>query len=253
MTSAQANLYDLHAPVAPTESDALAVRGLTVSYGDRPVVFSVDLTVPKGSMTAIIGPNGSGKTTLLRAINGLERLRGGTINWNCQSEIARERQAFVFQSPVMLRRSVTKNIEYPLRLKGCSKEKIASTISDWLTRIGLEKSAQMDATWLSGGEKQKLALARALACEPELLLLDEPTANLDGSATREIEALLQQAAQDGVRIVMTTHNIAQARRLADEVVFLYRGQALEQGKAGQLLDAPATDQAKAFIRGDIVE
>ncbi len=159
----------------------------------------------------------------------------------------------MFQHPVMLRRTVRDNIAFPLILHKAPKAEARARAEDWATRVGLGAALMQQATDLSGGEKQKLALARALIREPQVLFLDEPTANLDGRSMREIEAILTQARDHGTRIVMATHNIGQARRLASDVVFLYRGRVHERNRADNFFAQPQTDEAAAFIKGDIVE
>lgn len=200
-----------------------------------------------------MGPNGSGKTTLMRLIHGLENPREGTSTWNSDLKIAQLSQSFVFQTPIMLRRTAFENITYPLILRGINKNTAAEIAHKWISKINLEASSNLNARYLSGGEKQKLSLARALATNPQLLLLDEPTANLDGSATKEIEKLLQDAHEAGTRIIMTTHDIGQGKRLAEDIIFLYRGNIHELGMAKSFFKKPATREAQAFLRGDILE
>jgi len=178
---------------------------------------------------------------------------GGSLQWQIPEEDARALQAFVFQSPIMMRRTALDNVAYPLTTHGVSKKDARVRAAEWLERVGLADSAQKQATVLSGGERQKLALARALIRKPEILFLDEPCANLDGRATREFESLLKQAHDDGTRVVMSTHDIGQARRLAEDVWFIHHGQILEQTPAAEFFAAPKSSEARAFINGDIVE
>lgn len=200
-----------------------------------------------------MGPNGSGKTSLLRLLHGLENPRDGTVSWNSDIENVRQNQSFVFQTPIMLKRTVIENIIYPLKLRGISKDTAMKAAKEWVSKINLEASSNVKACFLSGGEKQKLAIARALATKPQLLFLDEPTANLDGSATKEIEKLLQDAQKAGTRILMTTHDIGQGKRLADDVIFLYRGTIHEYGRAKNFFKKTGTQEAQAFLNGDILE
>ncbi len=231
----------------------LVVRGATVRRKGRNIIGPIDLDLSGDGVTAVMGPNGAGKTTLLRMLHQLVRIREGTIEWNVPPEEARRRQAFVFQTPVMLRRSVRDNIAYPLALHGATRSEARSRAERWARRVGLGSVVGRQAAELSAGERQKLALVRALIREPDLLFLDEPTSNLDGLSTREIEALLGQARDRGVRMVMATHNFGQARRLASEVVFLHHGLVHEVTATERFLNCPATPEAAAFIRGDIVE
>jgi tungstate transport system ATP-binding protein len=181
-------------------------------------------------------------------MHGIERISGGQVAWQADD---RARHAFVFQQPIMLRRSVLDNLAYPLQLAGRSRAAARDVAAEWAGRIGLSDLADFPAPRLSGGERQKLALARALIGKPEVLFLDEPCASLDGHATREIEDLLLATARAGAQIIMATHNMGQARRLADRVVFLLNGTIHETG-AARLLDQPASPQMQAFLRGDIV-
>ena len=231
----------------------LSVRAAKVRRRGRVIVGRVDLHLGPTGTTIVLGPNGAGKTTLLQMLHGLARLSDGAIAWNTPTGDARTRQAFVFQSPIVLRRSVRDNIAYPLILHGALKSEARARAADWAARVGLGEMLKRPATVLSGGEKQKLALARALIREPQVLFLDEPTANLDGRSTREIETILKRAAAEGTRIVMATHNIGQARRLASEVIFLYRGRVHEATRAAEFFAGPQTPEARAFIKGDIVE
>ena len=153
----------------------------------------------------------------------------------------------------MLRRSVRANLAYPLQLLGFDKADISARVTKWAARIGLSAALHFPAPRLSGGEQQKLALARALIRRPNTLFLDEPCANLDGSSIREIEEILREAVQAGAQIIMTTHDLGQARRLADHVVFLNNGQIEEQASAASFFDAPSSVGASAFLNGDIVE
>lgn len=231
----------------------LRLDGASVMRRGKRLVGPVDLTVEGHGVTMVIGPNGSGKTSLLRLMHGLERAREGRVSWASPVAEAQARQAFVFQAPIMMRRSVTDSIAYPLRLSGQRRAEARAAAAEAARAVGLGHALDLPATSISGGEKQKLALARALIRRPEVLFLDEPCANLDGRATREIEDILTRARETGTRIVMSTHDMGQARRLADEVVFLVRGRILEHCPVGRFFSAPATEEAKAFIEGGIVE
>nr|WP_204115147.1 ATP-binding cassette domain-containing protein [Shimia biformata] len=217
------------------------------------LVGPVDLDLCGQKACVVIGPNGSGKTSLLRLLHGAARLHRGTITWACPTDEARHHQSFVFQRPVMLRRSVLDNIAYPLLVHGVKKPAALDAARDWAGRVGLTEMLRRPATVLSGGEQQKLALARALVTRPKVLFLDEPCAALDGRAMREIEAILTDAKTAGTKLIMTTHDMGQARRLADEVVFLLGGLVHETGPATTFFDHPETPEARAFLNGDIVE
>ncbi|MEQ9695194.1 ATP-binding cassette domain-containing protein [Shimia sp. SDUM112013] len=217
------------------------------------LVGPVDLTLATEGVTIVIGPNGSGKTSLLRMLHGIARLNAGDITWSCPITEAREKQAFVFQTPIMMRRSVRDNLMFPLRVSGVAKPEARARAEEWGQRIGLGEALTRQATVLSGGERQKLAIARALIRNPEVLFLDEPCAALDGRAMREVEEILQNAVSGGTRIIMSTHNMGQARRLATEVIFMLGGLVHEFSSAPPFFEAPRTPQAQAFLRGDIVE
>ena len=228
------------------------LNAIEVRKSGKCLLGPLDLTLAPEGFTIVMGPNGAGKSTLLKTLHGMERVRGGSRAWAVPETEALTRQAFVFQTPVVMRRTVLDNVAYPLTLRGMSKREAQAAAQGWLSVVGLSKAAAQRASDLSGGERQKMALARALITEPEVLLLDEPCANLDGQATREIESLLLDAHKNGMRIVMATHDHGQARRLASEVLFLHKGKLLEQTPAPQFFETPQTPEAKAFIAGDIV-
>jgi len=231
----------------------LGARGAVVRRKAARLIGPVDLTLGPEGVTIVIGPNGAGKTTLLKTLAGLERIDEGDISWACPPVEVRARLAFVFQAPVMLRRTVEANLAYPLRLAGVPRAEARARAADWAGRVGLGAALRRPATVLSGGERQKLALARALIRDPGVVFLDEPCASLDGRATREIEEILLAAAANGTRLIMSTHDMGQARRLATEVLFLLHGEVLEHTPASVFFDAPQTTEASAFIDGKIVE
>ena len=230
----------------------LEVSGLSAGYGKAEVLHEVSLTVAERQLVAIVGPNGAGKTSLLRICMGLSSPSAGRITWGGRADRAPLRRAIVFQRPVMLRRTTAANVAYVLAQAGVPRQHRASRAAELLNRVGLADLAARPARRLSGGEQQRLALARALARDPEILLLDEPTANLDPAATRSVEEIVLAAAQSGIKIVMASHDLGQLRRLAGDVIFLVRGALCEQGAAADFLDHPATPEAAAFVRGDLV-
>lgn len=230
----------------------LTLADVSVRRRGKRLLGPVDLSLEAAGLTIIIGPNGSGKTTLLRAMHGVERLSTGAVRWAVPEAQAQHRQAYVFQTPIMLRRSVADNLRYPLQLLGMPRAEIGQRVADSLGRIGLEERAHLQATRLSGGEKQRLAIARALIRRPDVLFLDEPCANLDGASTRAIEALLQTALDEKTRIIMTTHDLGQARRLASDAIFMLHGAVHEAGPAARVFGAPRTEELQAFFRGDII-
>lgn len=230
----------------------LKVQGAEVERRGKRLLGPIDHTFAETGITIVIGPNGAGKTTLLKSLHGIERLSSGRVQWSGTEESARNGQAYVFQRPIMLRRSVRDNLAYPLKVAGVPASEIKGRCTHWATRIGLAEAMDRPAPRLSGGEQQKLALARALIRNPSVLFLDEPCASLDGQATREIEALLLEAHAGGTRIIMTTHNIGQLRRLATDVILLLNGQVHEAGLASDVLTHPKTQALTAFLKGDIV-
>ncbi len=231
----------------------LKLTDATAHMRGKKLVGPVSLTLATTGFTMVIGPNGAGKTTLLRIMHGLQRTSNGTVKWAVPGAQARQYQAFVFQSPIMMRRKVVDSIAYPLLLRGIGRAAARATATDCAHRFGLGDLLENWAPMLSGGEKQKLSLARALVTKPQILFLDEPCANLDGRATREIETILHAAQTSGTRIVMSTHDMGQARRLAQDVIFMHKGKVHESGDAEAFFSTPLTDEAKAFINGDIVE
>lgn len=224
-----------------------------VKRGGKPILGPLSLALADRGMSVVLGPNGAGKTTLLKVLHGVDRISSGRVEWSVPDEQARQEQAFIFQTPIMLRRSVRQNLAYPLILLGLPKDEIATRVTDWAERIGLAYALDRPAPRLSGGERQKLALGRALIRNPKVLFLDEPCASLDGRSTREIETLLRDANVSGTRIIMTTHDLGQARRLASDVVFLLNGTVHEQAPAEQFFKAAKTAQAQSFLEGNIVE
>jgi tungstate transport system ATP-binding protein len=206
------------------------------------IIKPLSLAIEAGPSTVILGANGAGKSVLMRLMHGLLKPSHGRIVWQAPG-----RQAMVFQRPVMLRRSALANVEYALRAAG----QAAAGAMDALREVGLAQLAGKPARVLSGGEQQRLALARAWALHPEVLFLDEPTASLDPSATREIEHVIQAFDAAGTKIVMATHNLGQARRLADEVIYLHQGRVLERAPVEQFFTKPATAEAAAFIKGEL--
>ncbi|TNE36935.1 MAG: ATP-binding cassette domain-containing protein [Alphaproteobacteria bacterium] len=230
----------------------LKLEEATVRKGGSRILGPLDLTLDGEGCTILLGPNGAGKTTLLRLLHGLDRTSGGQARWATPREEAYLRQSFVFQSPVVMRRSVRDNIAYPLLVRGVGRKEARERAVEWIAHVGLAGADDKPAQILSGGEKQKLAIARALIIKPEVLFLDEPAANLDGTSTRDIEALILRAARAGTRIVMATHNFGQARRLADDILFIYRGRIHERGPAKEFFAGPETKEAETFIKGDLL-
>ena len=230
----------------------LVLDDVSLTAGATTMLDRISLTIGPGAPTLVVGPNGSGKTSLLRLCMGLLRPSRGAVTWGGRMDDGPGRRAILFQKPVMLRRSAAANVAYGLAHAGCPRGLRAGRTQELLDSVGLRDLASRPARRLSGGEQQRLALARALARQPEILLLDEPTASLDPAATRFVEEIVLAAAQSGTKIVMASHDLGQVRRLAGDVVFLVRGGLVEHADAGDFLDRPATPQAAAFVRGDLV-
>ncbi len=224
----------------------LEARDLRVVLGGVRALDGLSLTLEPGARTVVLGPNGAGKSVLLRTLHGLIVPTSGTVNWQRPT-----RQAMVFQRPVMLRRSALANIRYALSVHGMAEPACTQLASSALARVGLDRIAYRPARVLSGGEQQRLALARAWALRPEILFLDEPTASLDPGAAAEVERIVASIAAEGTRIVMTTHNLGQARRLADEIVFLHAGRAIEKTPADRFFEQPASEEALQFLKGEL--
>jgi len=237
---------------APVSDLPLVLENVSLQAGATVILNRISLAIAPGAPTLIIGPNGSGKTTLLRLCMGLARPLAGRVSWGGRADSPPARRAILFQRPVMLRRSAAANVAYALVQAGMPRRQRAARIATLLERVGLADLAHRPARRLSGGEQQRLALARALARDPEILLLDEPTASLDPAATRAVEEIVLMAAQSGIKIVMASHDLGQVRRLAGDVIFLVRGALCERGPAADFLDHPATPEATAFLRGDLV-
>ena len=233
---------------------ALSAKGLVFEAAGRRLIDGIDLILQDRSVTAVMGPNGAGKSLLLRLLHGLLKPTQGEILWNGQPadvEVVR-RQAMVFQRPVLLRRSVAANIRYALQVHGLTSPEQNQRLATMLRVARLEHLAERPARVLSGGEQQRLALARALSTAPEILFLDEPTASLDPASTLAIEELLRQAQAGGTKLVLVTHDIGQAKRLAHEVVFIHRGRIAENTEKHSFFAGPASTAAQAFVEGRIV-
>ncbi|MDH4188705.1 MAG: phosphate ABC transporter ATP-binding protein [Betaproteobacteria bacterium] len=230
----------------------LALKDLSFAAGGRTIIDRVSLEIAAGPSTIILGANGAGKSVLMRLMHGLLAPSSGAVLWREQgAKTLRRRQAMVFQRPVMLRRSALANVVYALRAAGTARDECEAQAIEALDSVGLRHRAASPARVLSGGEQQRLALARAWALHPEVLFLDEPTASLDPSATREIETVIKAFDAAGTKVVMATHNLAQARRLGDEVIYLHAGRVIERAPVDEFLARPATVEAAAFIRGEL--
>ena len=232
----------MHAPISDLP---VTFEQVSLLAGKIEIIREISLELASGAITVLLGPNGSGKSTLLRLAMGLVHPTSGCISWGGRAEPG-PRLAMMFQRPMMLRRTAASNVAYALPRRDDAR------VAELLKEAGLSGLANRPARRLSGGEQQRLALARALARDPEILFLDEPTASLDPAAAKAVEDIVQAVAASGVKIVMATHDIGQARRLAGDIVFLARGRIVERADAETFFDAPATREAAAFLRGDLV-
>ena len=234
----------------------LELRGVGLFRGGKRVLKEIDCRFEAApARTLIIGPNGAGKSLLLRLCHGLIAPDEGEVRWHVGHNGERALalgQAMVFQRPVLLRRSARSNLAFALKARGIDGEARRARIEEVLGQTGLARLADAPARALSFGEQQRLALARALALRPRVLFLDEPTANLDPAAAHLVEDLVRRSADEGMRIVMTTHDLNQARRLADEVIFMHRGRIKERAPATAFFAGPENDLARAFLAGELL-
>jgi tungstate transport system ATP-binding protein len=230
----------------------LTLENVSFMAGGRAIIDGVSCEFTPGPRTVILGPNGSGKSVLMRLCHGLLKPTSGRIAWQGNRDERRPRaQAMVFQRPVMLRRSALGNVTYGLKVAGVPRAQRDRRAREVVEAVGLSSVAYRPARVLSGGEQQRLALARAWALDPEVLFLDEPTANLDPGASREVERIVEQIHASGTKIVMTTHNLGQARRLADEIMFISAGRLADHAPVERFFSQPSTAEAAAFIKGEL--
>lgn len=230
----------------------LVLDGLTYAIGAHTIIDGITTAIEAGPRTVILGPNGAGKSVLMRLCHGLLQPTAGCVRWQGSgSRNGRHAQAMVFQRPVMLRRSALDNIAYGLALAGVGRQERRLRALDVLEAVGLAHVATKPARVLSGGEQQRLALARAWALGPEVLFLDEPTANLDPGAARDVETLIAQIHAGGTKIIMTTHNLGQAQRLGDEILFIHGGRLVERAPVAAFFRQPTSPEAAAFIKGEL--
>jgi len=237
---------------APSSDLPIEFSSVTVTAKAVTVLDRISLTITGGAPTVLIGPDGSGKTTFLRTAMGLLAPSEGSVRWGGRENVPPERRAFTFQRPVLLRRSAAGNVRYSLAAAGIARGDRSRRTTELFALVGLSGLEDRPARRLSGGEQQRLALARALARDPVLLFLDEPTASLDPAATKSIEDIVKAVAARGVKVVMSTHDLGQARRLAGDVVFLHQGRIVETGTAGEFFAAPRTAELKTFLNGGLL-
>ena len=227
------------------------ITDLSVLIGKLKILDNINCKIKDNSITAIIGPNGAGKSVFLQTINGLTNIDNGKITFDeiDNNEEIRRKQALVFQTPTLLRRNVKSNMDFVSSLRNKDSKEL---IKENLKRVGLEGYDEKPARLLSGGEKQRLSLARALLIKPSVLLLDEPTANLDPFSLKLIEEIILEENKKGTSIILTTHDMSQAKRLASDIIFLNKGKILEQTVANTFFREPITTEAKKYIKGEIL-
>lgn len=238
----------------------LEAQGICKRFGTREVLRVDSFALRKGCIHGIIGPSGSGKSTLLRILNLIEKPSSGQVLFHGQNvplnngrlEVQR-RMAMVFQKPVMFNTTVFDNVAYGLKVRRLKGSAVRERVQAELKALGLEHLEKQPARTLSGGEAQRVALARVLVTDPEVLFLDEPTSNLDPRNAAMIEEIIRSASRErGVSVVLVTHNIFQARRLTDWLSFLYEGTLVEEGPTEEILSNPQDERTAAFVRGDTV-
>jgi tungstate transport system ATP-binding protein len=239
---------------AETSILPLRLEAVAFTASGRDLVADLDLVVERGETTVLLGPNGAGKSVLLRLAHGLMTPSRGRVIWaNGEgTTIGRRRHAMVFQKPVMLRRSARANLTHALAAAGVGWRKRHAAATETLEHFRLAHLAHRPARLMSGGEQQRLAIARAWALDPELLFLDEPTSQLDPAATRVIEEMLAQLAAEGRTLVMASHDLGQARRLASRIVFMNGGRIVESGPADTFFSDPRTEDARKFLAGELL-
>jgi len=224
---------------------------LSVVLGQKLILDKINCKIKSNSITAVLGPNGAGKSIFLQTINGLVFIQSGRLTFNSMqnNQEIREQQAMVFQTPVLLRRTVMANMQFVSNLRNKKSNQLLKNLLD---KVGLEGYEEKPARLLSGGEKQRLSMARALIVNPSLLLLDEPTANLDPYSLNLIEDLVLEENSIGKTVIFTTHDMSQAKRLATDVIFLNKGKVLEQTVSKTFFKKPKSFEAQKYINGEIL-
>ncbi len=237
------------APDEEPDAPVVEMQGVTYQAGGKTLLDGLDLQLFSGSRTIIMGPNGAGKSLTLRLLQGLLEPQSGRVRW---AGTAASRSALVFQRPTLLRRSVAANLRHALSVYNVPKPDRNRRLEQLLELGNLSGLRDQPARRLSGGEQQRLSIVRAMAAQPQVLLLDEPTASLDPAATAAIEALVNEAHRDGTKIVFVTHDIGQARRIGDEVVFVHKGRLCEQTPATEFFNKPRSTEAAGYLAGRLV-
>ena len=229
----------------------IKILDLSIIINNRLILNNINCELNDRSITAILGPNGAGKSLLLQTINGLIPISKGKILFNSKQhdENIRKQQAMVFQTAVLLRRTVLGNMEF---INSLNNKINSLDVKSILKKVGLEYYMDKPARLLSGGEKQRLSLARALLLKPKLLLLDEPTANLDPYSLKLIEDTILEENKNGTSIILTTHDMSQAKRLASNIIFINKGKVIEKNSSREFFANPKSSEAKKYINGEIL-
>jgi len=227
----------------------LSVRKASLVMNKKKLLKEVSFNVQKNSILSIVGPNGAGKTSLLKVLHGIYELNSGSISWGAYSinEI-KKMQAMIFQNPLLLKRSVKENIEYVLKIRNYAKSEILNKTNEVLDLCNITELQNQQAHRLSGGEKQKLSIARAWVLNPNILFLDEPTLNLDPPSVYEIEDLIINMHEKDTFVMFASHDLRQVRKLSQEVVFLYDGKLIEKTESKKFFESSASDLTKSFIQ-----
>ena len=223
----------------------VALSEVSVIANGKSLLSGIDLTIYEGESVVVLGANGAGKSTLLKLCNAIISPSLGRV----QTPPVHE-QSLIFQRPALLQRTVLDNVRFVLSICGVTESACTERAQRALAACNLSAAASQQARSLSGGEQQRLALARAWACKPRLLLADEPTANLAPAALRDVEALLQAVQCEGTTLVLTTHNVAQARRLARRIIFLDSGRIVEDRPAAEFFASPRSAAARTYLEGE---
>jgi len=231
----------------PIKLDDVSLLAREVTILDR-----VSLILGAGQPTVLIGPNGSGKTSLLRIAMGLTPPSRGRLTWNGREDVPPTHRAFLFQRPAMLRRSTAGNIRYALAAAGVPRGERDARLAELVNLVGLTGLEQRAARRLSGGEQQRLALARALAKQPQILFLDEPTASLDPAATKSVEDVIRTVTAQGIKVVISTHDLGQARRIGGDTVLIHHGRIIESTDSETFFNNPQTQEARRFLAGELL-
>jgi tungstate transport system ATP-binding protein len=237
---------------APVSELPILFEDVSVIVRDMTILDRLSFELAVGAPTVLIGPNGSGKTMLLRVVMGLLQPTSGRVTWGGRTNARQTLRAIVFQRPAMLRRSAAGNVRFALAAAGLERSQRGARVDELLALVGLSRIGQRPARKLSAGEQQRLALARALAKDPQVLLLDEPSASLDPAATKAVEDVIRAVAARGIKVVMATHDLGEAKRLAGEVMLLNRGRVIESGAAETFFSVPKTNEARRFLAGELL-